>query len=616
MSEASLFVRKASGLVRAWSVFDAFIYATFSINLITLGLFIFSYCWWFEGNLGTAVVVGGIFTLFEVIVYASLISAMPRAGGDYVWQSRILGRGIGFLLSVTGWWFILWLWVPLYGQMLAYELLTPLSAILGFSNLAVWFTTYPWGPLTSMLLVCLIVFVYIAIGMKWYARVQKFSFYVGVAGLAVVFLLLLIGNKESFIQGLNANLPALYGLPPGDYYTATIEAGQAAGVVFGELGTIAFGASFALIPLIVFFNLWPNWGSTLYGEVRGASDYKRNFWGMAAAIIVTAGLALIFFLLINKTIGWDFYMNANGAFWSHIFYGSDVPIPVWPYPVQFATFLTSSRLLQFLVVLAVGFWWIGWSGTVFLSSTRAIFAAALDRMLPEWVSKIETRTKTPINALLLMVIPSVIISVLYAFNVFKMQTLALDATVVIAITFLGTAVAGIVLPWRQKSIFDGSPIANYKPASWVGWLATLAYVAGAGYLIYRSYALATQVFAQWADQTALTQSMIVVVMVLGVVNVVLLAWVAYYVIRKLLGGEKLPLVTIAGLIFFAFLDWLLVEWFFDPIYAYGIGWQNDISMLFMLAMYALAAAIFYGFSAYRRRQGIDIDKVYKEIPVE
>jgi len=60
MSEVTLFVRKASGLVRSWSVFDAFIYATFSINLITLGLFIFSYCWYFEGNLGTAVVIGGI----------------------------------------------------------------------------------------------------------------------------------------------------------------------------------------------------------------------------------------------------------------------------------------------------------------------------------------------------------------------------------------------------------------------------------------------------------------------------------------------------------------------------------------------------------------------------
>ena len=125
MSDVSLFVRKASGLVRAWSVFDAFIYATFSINLITLGLFIFSYCYYLQGSLITGVVIGAIFTIFEVIVYASLISAMPRAGGDYVWQSRILNRAVGFVLSVTGWWFILWLWTPLYGQMLTYEVYTP-----------------------------------------------------------------------------------------------------------------------------------------------------------------------------------------------------------------------------------------------------------------------------------------------------------------------------------------------------------------------------------------------------------------------------------------------------------------------------------------------------------
>jgi APA family basic amino acid/polyamine antiporter len=616
MSEATLFVRRASGLVRSWSVLDAFIYATFSINLITLGLFIFSYCWFFGGNLMTAVVIGGIFTLFEVMLYASLISAMPRAGGDYVWQSRILGRGIGFLLTVTGWWFILWLWVPLYGQMLAYEVLTPLAATLGFQQAALWFTTYPWGPLTSMLLVCLIVFFYIGIGMKWYARIQKFSFYVGMAGLLVVFGLLLFGSREAFVAGLNSNLPALYGVPEGDYYTATLEAGTAAGVTFGAFGSIAFGASFALIPMIVFFNLWPNWGSTLYGEVRGASDYKRNFWGMAAAIIVTAGLAIVFFLLINKTMGWDFYMNANGAFWSSIFYGTEVAIPVWPYPIQFATFLSGSRAVQFLVILAVSFWWFGWSGTVFLSSTRVIFAAALDRMLPEWVSKIETRTKTPVNALLLMVIPSVIISILYAFNIVSMQSIVLDATLVIAITFFGTAVAGIVFPWRQKKIFEGSPIGKYKVKAWLGWLVTALYVVGAAYLVYLTYNYAMAVFAQWADQTMLTQLMIVVVTVLGVANVGLLAWVAYFLIRKMMGSAQMPVVTLSGLVFFAFLDWLLVEWFFDPGYLYGIGWQNSTSMLFMIIMYGLAAAIFYGFSAYRKRQGIDVDKVYKEIPVE
>jgi len=616
MSEATLFVRKASGLVRSWSGFDAFIYATFSINLITLGLFIFSYCWYFTGNLSTAVIVGGAFTIFEVIVYASLISAMPRAGGDYVWQSRILGRGLGFLLAVTGWWFILWLWVPLYGQILSYEFLTPMAALLGAPATALWFTGTSEGLLVGMALVCAIVFIYIAVGMKWYARFQKLCFYMGMVGLALVFALLLMGNKESFIAGLNSNLPALYGVPQGDYYGATIEAGQAAGTTFGAPGSVALLASFALIPMMVFFNLWPNWGSTLYGEVRGASDYKRNFWGMAAAVIATAGLALVFFALINKTLGWDFYMNANGAFWSNYFYGTEMAIPVWPYPVQFATFLTTSRALQLLVVFLVGMWWFGWSGTVFLSSTRVIFAAALDRMLPEWVSKIEPRTRTPIYALLLMVIPSLIISYLYAYNIFNFKSIVLDATLVIAVTFLGTAVAAILLPWRQKGIFEGSPIARFGLPTWLNWIVTALFVIGAGYLIYLMVTYGRQVFAQWADQTSLTQGMIALVAVLSLINAALLVYILIFVGRRLLAGERVPLVTTMGLIFFAFLDWLLVVWLWDPSYLYGIGWQNSTSMLFMVAMYGLAAVIFFGFSAYRRRQGIEIDKVYKEIPVE
>lgn len=618
MSDVNLFVRKASGLVRAWSVFDAFIYATFSINLVTLGLFIFSYCWYFGGSLGTAVVVGGFFTIFEVIVYASLISAMPRAGGDYVWQSRILGRGVGFLLSVTGWWFILWLWVPLYGQILTYEFLTPMAALLGAPEAALWLTGTSEGLLVGMLLVCLIVFIYIAVGMKWYARVQKASFYMGLVGLAIVFGLLLFNDKDAFITAFNAGIPATYGLASGvDYYAETIAAGQAAGSTFGGLGTIALGASMAMVPMMTFFNLWPNWGSTLYGEVRGANDYKRNFWGMAAAIIVTAALALIFFALIDKTMGWDFYINANGAFWSKTFgYTETVPVPVWPYPVQFASFLTSSRALQLIIIFLVGMWWFGWSGTVFLSSTRVIFAAALDRMLPEWVSKIEPRTRTPINALLLMVIPSIIISILYAWDVVGFKSIVLDATLVIAVTFFGTTLAGILLPWRQKEIYEGSPIARYKAPSWLGWIVMLLFAAGVGYLIWLSYSLGMQVFAVWAEQTGLTQAMIAIITLLSVFNAALMVYVVVFVGRKILAGEKMPIITLAGLVFFAFLDWLLIVWFWDPAYLYGIGWQNSTSMVFMIIMYALAAAIYFGFSAFRKGQGIDVDKVYKEIPVE
>ncbi|MFZ5809234.1 MAG: amino acid permease [Chloroflexota bacterium] len=626
MSEVTLFVRKASGLVRAWSTFDAFIYATFSINLITLGLYIFSYCYYFEGNLATAVVVGAVFTIFEVIVYASLISAMPRAGGDYVWQSRILGRGIGFLLAVTGWWFILWLWVPLYGQMLVYIFFTPILAVLGLQDAALWFTNSSYGLLVGNILVCVIVFIYIAVGMKWYARVQKFCFWGGMLGLLIVFLLLLFGNNQTFVANLNEFVPQYFGTAPGDLYSATLAAGEAAGTVAAPLGNIAFGASMALIPMIVFFNLWPNWGSTLYGEVRGANDYKRNFWGMAWAIIVTAGLALVFFALIAKTIGWDFYHKANGAFWNFTWgYTTEAPpLPFWPYPALFAAFLVKSRAVQFIVLLLMSLWWFGWSGTVFLSSTRVIFAAAFDRMLPEWVSAVEPRTRTPINALLLMVIPSIIISILYSFNIWNFQTLALDATLVIAVTFLGTTVAAIVLPWRQKEIYDGSPIAKYKTPSWLSWLTMLIYLVGVVYLIKQSFSYMMSVLgglgAIGAD--GLTWFIVVLVSILTIVNAALLVWILFYVGSRLLKGELLPVITSAGLIFLAFLDWLLVEWLWDPHVPpfdfpyYAIGWSNVSSMLFMLFNYLLAGAIYVGFNRFRRRQGIDVDKVYKEIPVE
>jgi amino acid transporter len=628
MSDVSLFVRKASGLVRAWSVFDAFIYATFSINLITLGLFIFSYCYYLQGSLVTGVVVGAFFTIFEVIVYASLISAMPRAGGDYVWQSRILNRAVGFVLTVTGWWFILWLWTPLYGQMLTYEVYTPLLAIAGFKDAALWFTTTSFGQFVGMLSVCLIVFIYISVGMKWYARVQKFCFWGGLAGLAIVFILLLFGNNATFIANFNALAPR-FGAQAGDTYAATLQAGAAAGTVAGPLWPLALGASIFLVPMLTFFNLWPNWGSTLYGEVRGASDYKRNLSGMLWAIIVTTVGAVLFFVLIGKTIGWDFYNLANGAFWNWGFGYTTTPppLPIWPYPALFAAFMVKSPALMFIIVLLMSLWWFGWSGTLFLSSTRVIFAAAIDRMLPEWVSKIESRTKTPINALLLMVIPSAIISYLYAFKIFSFQTLALDATVVIAITFLGSTVAGIVMPWRAKDIFDGSPVSKYKVPAWLGWIVTVVFGVFAVYLIYTSFKYAWTIISGLGALGAngLTWFVVIMLGLLTIFNAVILLWILLQVVKGTSSSKAMPLVTMAGLIFLGFLDWLLVVWFWDPnvlpsalpaVGTYNIGWSNVSSMIFMMINYLVAAAIYFGFSAYRRRQGIQIEKVYKEIPVE
>ncbi len=302
-------------------------------------------------------------------------------------------------------------------------------------------------------------------------------------------------------------------------------------------------------------------------------------------------------------------------------------MPIWPYPALFAAFMIKSPAIQFIIVLLMSLWWFGWSGTLFLSSTRVIFAAAIDRMLPEWVSKIEPRTKTPLNALLLMVIPSAIISYLYAFKVFNFNTLALDATVVIAITFLGSTVAGIVMPWRAKDVFDGSPIAKYKVPTWLGWIVTVVYTAFSVYLIYLSFKDAMAILGGLGalGPNGLTWFVVSLLGLLTIGNALLLLWVLYQVVKGVTGSKAMPLVTLAGLIFLGFLDWLLVVWFWDPnvlpsalpaVGTYNIGWSNVSSMIFMLINYIVAAAIYFGFSAYRRQQGIQIEKVYKEIPVE
>ncbi|MBW8002977.1 MAG: APC family permease [Planctomycetes bacterium] len=540
---SNLFLRKATGLVRSWSGFDAFIYALFSINLITLGLYIFSQMYYLEGGLIPALIVSGVFIIFEVIIYAGLIAVMPRAGGDYVWQSRILGGGIGFVLAVTGWWFILWLWVPLYADMLRNLFFTPLLGILGAKEAALWFSQTPIGLFVTVLIMCGLVTLYIAIGMKWYARIQKFCFWVGMVALLVVFAFLLFNNHESFLAGLEKQAPAMFGAEAG-VYKATLAAGEEAGAVAPLFGG-GLMVIFLAIPYIVFFNLWPNWGATLYGEVRGATDFKRNFWGMGWALIITTILGVVFFLLINKTISWDFYMKANGAWWNYAWGYTDKlpPLPVWPYPALLAAFMTSSRVLQFIIILAMSAWWFGWSGTVFLSSTRVIFAAAFDRLLPEKVAAVEPRTRTPIYALLLMLIPSLVISALFAWNIFNFQSLILCSTLVIAVTYLGSTIAAIILPFQKRDLYNASPIAKYK-------------IAG------------------------------------------------------------IPLISIAGVIFGAFLVFLLYEWIIDPQGLYGIGISNTSSVIYMGAMYLLALVIYLGFKLYRKRRGIDIDKIYKEIPVE
>src|SRR2546429_3078843 len=205
----ALFLRNATGLVKAWSTFDAFIYSFWSINLITLGLYGMSYVYTVpDGQLLAGILLFGVLVTFLVITYAMLVSVMPRTGGDYAWQSRVLGGGLGFVLSITGWWFTLFLWAPIYATILVVQFFSPLAYTLGWSGVATFFTSQT-GLFVSCLIVRAFVSIVVTMGMETYARIQKICFWIGLARPAVVCRPLLVYSQSDFQNAVNPDATSL-----------------------------------------------------------------------------------------------------------------------------------------------------------------------------------------------------------------------------------------------------------------------------------------------------------------------------------------------------------------------------------------------------------------------
>src|SRR5260370_6572737 len=160
------------------------IYACMGTNFVPLAIceFAFAAPAVPKGQLITSVLISGIWVSWVVVAYAGLIVTIPRAGGDYVWQTRILGSGLGFVMAATGWWFILWLWAPIYGNILSVQLFQPLWATLkwtwpgsGATAGALWFGTKTGIFVVSLITIAL-AGVLVSLGMAGYARIQRWCF--------------------------------------------------------------------------------------------------------------------------------------------------------------------------------------------------------------------------------------------------------------------------------------------------------------------------------------------------------------------------------------------------------------------------------------------------------
>jgi amino acid transporter len=459
-----VFVRKSSGLVRVMSPSSAFVY-----NVLTMGL-IFPWTYlWAPGALPGGRLVEGI--LLAIIVeipialsYVWLATAFPRTGGDYVFQSRVLGGGVAFTLVFSG--FVIWIlqWVALSGWLLATLGFAPLFLGLGASfnnaglvDVAAWFTT-PVGIIVTSVANAGLALVILVSGFRNYVRLQRVMWVAILLSFATM-LIVLVTTSPSEVPGRLDTFSAAVG--GSSTFTAdAIAAAEGAGVDLNP--SFSLLATLLIAPIAWTSLQWATYSSQQNGEIKSAGSFRNQAFIIVGALVLTGVLLAILAFVLEQAVGSEFLYVAGSGYWSGVSEATLAGSYLWPNIL--ATAIASSPVVTLLI--AAGFILNGHQivHNCYIGMTRVMVAMSFDRLLPEWISRVSERFRTPVNAHVVYFVAS--IPVIWLYNTFSYgdttwTSLTLGVTFACGYVFVATAFAGALLPFRAKTAYDASPGAKY-----------------------------------------------------------------------------------------------------------------------------------------------------------
>ena len=468
--EAGLYVRQATGLVRAAGKWSVLVYNIMFVSIGLMTLFALSLipAFYPGANIQLTFVLALVIVLPTSMVFAMLSVAMPRSGGDYVYVSRALGPAWGMMSNwnQTVWW-ILYGGVP--SAFFAYYGLTPLLRSLGVltnnPGLITWgdrLSTPTGAFLTGTALIVILVVIF-ATGMNFYFRIQNVLFVVAMLGVLLTIAVLLPKNPASFQAGFNHSLASTAGT--SDPYQAVMTAAKKDGFV-----TAPFSLYWTIIPITwIYLELVFNQSSAyIGGEVRRPG--RVQIWSMpAAAVISTAGAMLLVWML-QRTAGTTFLgaLSFNN--------GAALHFSTAPTYSEVASYATGNAVVAFLLCFAFIFWAYAWLPGQILNASRNLLAYGIDGVMPSWLANVNERRHTPVNALTVMGLGSIAALWLYTRPDSPFKTLT--GIFGFILSFCITSVAAIVLPYRQRKIWENSSVnwrlAGVPVMSIVGVLSLIA----------------------------------------------------------------------------------------------------------------------------------------------
>jgi APA family basic amino acid/polyamine antiporter len=297
-----------------------------------------------------AYVVAAVPAVLAALCYAALVSAMPRAGGSYISVSRALSPFAGFIAS-----FSQWFGLSMAMGVVAYFLVPVLRDLLSALGVSVPELDRPVPRIVVSLLAIWLAWLVNLFGVGLYERSVVLMAAVTIVGP-------LIMSVAAWMRPAASVLPAA-----------------------GEVVLPQFTMKVFLGTAVVLFSSFIGFDaiSQAAGEARRASDLVR-------AIVIAIGGVTLYYIVFT----WSVYQAVP---WQSIYRASlvhDISAPGLMAPLLPAWL---GALILFSVTVAI----LKVLPAVMLGNSRTLYAFSRDGILPEPLSRIHPRFRTPHFALLL-----------------------------------------------------------------------------------------------------------------------------------------------------------------------------------------------------------------------
>jgi amino acid transporter len=447
-----LFIRQTSGLVRELGIPAATGISLASVAVVNTfinfnaGLTDFA-----KADMYLPLVAAAIIWLVAMFAYRYLLRAVPRAGGEYVYLSRIVSPVVGsmaglgiavvftYVLSTNAHFAAQFTPFMLSGLGAAFHS----TAIANAGNHLTSNIAIAWLSIIVMLIVAALSL----FSVKVVARIIFGLIILQVVAFVVLIGMLAFNSHADFVNAL-----ASYSHHPGAYQ-AIIAGGKANGVVFGT----SIAAAVAIIPFMVL-----NYNGVLYsyyvgGELRRPG--RTYLYASAISIGVLVVLWVGVWALLRARAGLTFMQaQANLGVLNPTAYGKITSLSSVSGGLGYGMVLSSDPITKILFATAVPLAEIAVNLAFLTVTTRVLFAQAFDRLLPVGVAKVGDRNHAPNVAIAIVLVIGC--GFCFLTSLVNLGSIVALQSLFFALILLAGGVAALMLPLRRADLLDLSGVAE------------------------------------------------------------------------------------------------------------------------------------------------------------